>query len=102
MAALDARQWQAALELLRDSAAAAGRSWVASGCQLRLLWHALERLPDVLELREGTGEQWGPGRGGGVRQVYGTLHAHSGTSSCVNQEPFGSTCIRSSTSNTVC
>ena len=50
MAALDAAQWQHALGLLRDSALAAGRPWVAAACQLRLAWAELGRLQAVLEL----------------------------------------------------
>ncbi len=50
MAAMDALQWQRALLLLRDSGLAAGGSWLAAACQLRLMWHVLARLPDCLDV----------------------------------------------------
>ena len=50
MFALDAQCWQHALNTLREAALASGRPWLAAAAQLRIMWHALARLPIALEL----------------------------------------------------
>ena len=54
MSALDVQCWQHALATLREAALASNRPWLAAAAQLRVLWHALARLPGALELGTGS------------------------------------------------